>query len=386
MAEKMKDVLFEYIQQGKFEKAKQLIRQYPYCLNQFADDEYGSTVLRASVANHCPVEFIDFLKAMNYDFSLKNNKNNYPPLLSFPVFLDEDLCQKMVEVGCRLTPWEEACFIISYFRNQKEDQLDSLLKAHPEIAGMTNSNGENLLYISLRLQKFSYAELLLPFSALNIITSRNESLFGGLGGSYGILSLGSNEEIKNWYERLDKLGCKRLPAEQLFHFINYGNFDAAIAYLREHRYLVNGYIHNCCSVFHNVVFTCAKYNLDVSLIQEFIDLGVFINIPNYDGYTPIFSASRSQSVTELLIANGANVNIACGAGDRPLHTAARDRSEAIFSLIEAGAEINAVNNYGYTPLDLLNQYDDFREHFKLKKRMKALGALSGKEIRKMSKR
>jgi len=56
---------------------------------------------------------------------------------------------------------------------------------------------------------------------------------------------------------------------------------------------------------------------------------------------------------EMLIARGADVNIANKHSDTPLHGAAAARSEEVVAmLLEAGANLNPVNDRSQTPLDI----------------------------------
>lgn len=72
------------------------------------------------------------------------------------------------------------------------------------------------------------------------------------------------------------------------------------------------------------------------------------------GETPLHMAIGGESalvVVELLIANGANVNVASQRGETPLHRAAKyyDK-DVVRALIEHGAALNAEDKDGNTPL------------------------------------
>lgn len=55
-------------------------------------------------------------------------------------------------------------------------------------------------------------------------------------------------------------------------------------------------------------------------------------------------------VAKMLLANGADVNVASGTGDTPLHWAVYDNAELVKVLIKKGANVNAENKRKITPL------------------------------------
>ena len=97
------------------------------------------------------------------------------------------------------------------------------------------------------------------------------------------------------------------------------------------------------------------------------------------GSTPLHDAAFPdlKEVTELLIANGADVNAKAEEGWTPLHDAARGGHKEIAELLIAkGADLNAKDNDGETPLDWAKgeTADLLRKHGgKTKKELKADG-------------
>jgi ankyrin repeat protein len=79
----------------------------------------------------------------------------------------------------------------------------------------------------------------------------------------------------------------------------------------------------------------------VGTAKILIENGVDINVPDKEGYTPIFKASSSGNIelVKLLLKNGANPNIQTNYGDPPLDiTKCSDNKKIVHLLIEAGAK------------------------------------------------
>jgi len=89
------------------------------------------------------------------------------------------------------------------------------------------------------------------------------------------------------------------------------------------------------------------------MVKLFIEKGADVNAPNCYGRTPLHQVKTNESA-ELLIAKGADVKAAEGLlGLTPLHWAASDnRHEVVGVLLDKGADVNAKNKNGATPLHL----------------------------------
>lgn len=81
-----------------------------------------------------------------------------------------------------------------------------------------------------------------------------------------------------------------------------------------------------------------------------------VKIRDINNNTPLHSACQNarQNIVELLISNGADVNARNNYGRSPLHLAWREKGGARISqiLIESGADINLEDHYGETPLSV----------------------------------
>jgi ankyrin repeat protein len=80
---------------------------------------------------------------------------------------------------------------------------------------------------------------------------------------------------------------------------------------------------------------------------------------NYHNKAPLHYAAEQNIITaaELLIANGADLNLKNSDGETPLHFAAQhDNFDMVKLLVEKGSQINAKENHGYTVLDIAEMF------------------------------
>jgi ankyrin repeat protein len=89
-----------------------------------------------------------------------------------------------------------------------------------------------------------------------------------------------------------------------------------------------------------------------SKIASLLKAGADPDAPNKHGETPLVEAARSPKATVVLLAAGANPNTATADGWTPLHEAVPHGPESAGPLLEAGANPNATNHRGETPLHI----------------------------------
>jgi len=90
-----------------------------------------------------------------------------------------------------------------------------------------------------------------------------------------------------------------------------------------------------------------------AIVELLLDNGADINLPDKNGHTALYmtAVAGTKSMAELLIQRGAQLNIRNKAGVTPLHIAAYNGYKDIVELlVENGDDINIKDNNGYPPL------------------------------------
>jgi ankyrin repeat protein len=96
---------------------------------------------------------------------------------------------------------------------------------------------------------------------------------------------------------------------------------------------------------------------DDKRVMELIDAGYGVNEADANGFTPLHFAAQSHalSVTRVLLEHGANIDALNKYGNSPLLVAmsqSRGRMEEIVLLRDMGADPNLKNFSGVSPIDL----------------------------------
>ncbi len=87
------------------------------------------------------------------------------------------------------------------------------------------------------------------------------------------------------------------------------------------------------------------------IVELLINNGAIINIINDQGYTPLFSSFKYVEIVELLLKNGAEINIRAYENQTPLFYACGHGSKEIVKLlIDNGADVSIKDDQGKTPL------------------------------------
>ena len=104
---------------------------------------------------------------------------------------------------------------------------------------------------------------------------------------------------------------------------------------------------------------------DLRLLRELIARGVGVNAP-HRGMTPLLAATRDSwhgrpEAVMTLLANGADSRATDSDGNTPLHHAARSSDPGVAALLrDAAAEVDALNNEGWSPLAVACQVGNWR--------------------------
>ena len=97
------------------------------------------------------------------------------------------------------------------------------------------------------------------------------------------------------------------------------------------------------------------------VMRELLAAGADVTARTVDGWSPLHSAATARDLASLtaLLATGADVNARAHDGDTPLHRAARMRGlPNVAALLAAGADANARNVAGDTPLHHVVRWTD----------------------------
>jgi ankyrin repeat protein len=98
----------------------------------------------------------------------------------------------------------------------------------------------------------------------------------------------------------------------------------------------------------------AAQNGELSTVQDLLSYGANVNAADNNGWTPLMCAAENghlMAIQALLSAPGIDIDAKSPDGDAALILAAQNgNDEAVKALINKGANVNAANNNGWTPL------------------------------------
>lgn len=154
-----------------------------------------------------------------------------------------------------------------------------------------------------------------------------------------------------------------LDSINLFEAASAGKLDMVEQHITKNPEAIDYYAEDG---FTSLGLACYFGNLDVA--QYLVSNGANVNLPSNNGFNvfPLHSAAAGNfaTIAELLILNGAEVNIKQQAGVTPLHSAAQNGNiELIILLLEHNAEVNTRMEGGKLPADLAREkgYNDIAE-------------------------
>lgn len=97
------------------------------------------------------------------------------------------------------------------------------------------------------------------------------------------------------------------------------------------------------------ILVAASYG-NVAIVKAMLDLGVDVNVANDNGWTPLHHASKTIMV-DMMVEAGAEMEARDLNGQTPLSISSGNSShEAVRALISHGADVNAQDAWGCTPL------------------------------------
>ena len=141
--------------------------------------------------------------------------------------------------------------------------------------------------------------------------------------------------------------------KELFEAAKYGDTYIILEYILE-----DGNVNIRDEYDRSTLLHDAVYFMQATCAEMLINNGANINVLDTNHYTPLHRA-RSIECMQLLITAGADVNMKNKFGQMPLHIAIYNEFECVELLINSGAHINVTDNFWTTPLHIAAMNHDY---------------------------
>lgn len=372
------------IEKRNLQSVKELLKDHPYIFH--FEDRYGWPVAHRCLADPANNPCFDLELARLYVASGANvNRRTDSGLsllsLASMNFKGAQMAEYFVSCGARMSSFEEA--VLAIFRGEKSRDvatiLKRLLKKERELARQVGPGGMGLLHYAARAYMPPVVRLLLDSGAdPNLLTFEDRSPLG--------LSGGVGDEKLEIRKLLISRGANFSPMEQVVEFFFDGKDEEAIQILEREPKLVKAW-YTPGTMLHAAVWYAQKAKCPKYLLEH----GADANTPNEMGQIALHRlmfrtgygepGDETDEIFHLLVKAGSDINHRDERDYTPLHLAATNpRPEIAMSLVELGAEINAVTNQGQTPLDIVLKHGYVRCK-EVASWLKSKGALRGSSKR-----
>ena len=135
------------------------------------------------------------------------------------------------------------------------------------------------------------------------------------------------------------------------------------------------YINATETAFRETPLHLAAFKAHKDVVDFLVVNGAEVDAKNRLGHTPLYAAMHAtREVAEILVDSGADVNVRCSLSGKSPLAGSRGKKTITRLLIDAGADINAKDYEGMTPLDSALTEE-------IRQLLREHGAVSGKQLK-----